>query len=294
MLYVDRPALPLGSLRAAEQPHYTDNGLLDWQSTTQSRRDTTQLRSPARTRPPASPSEPTSAPPRTSSAPRTTVRPGRPRARRANAVDLTGISCSDAEDCVAVGNTGNLGAGSTIMGTTTAGLSWTAQNPPPGTSRLSSVSCPSTADCFAVGVNSVLASVNEGYAWSPQTDSFRRHRPERHFVRRRRPTARRWGSASSGARSSSGPSTRARHWTSEPVPSGVGILTGVSCTERDQLSRRERLRQLRAQHHRDQRRRCDVDGGAVPGDRDRLHGDLLPGCLRTAPPWVCRPAARVR
>ena len=38
-----------------------------------------------------------------------------------NAVDLTGISCSAAEDCVAVGNTGNLGAGSTIMSTTTGG-----------------------------------------------------------------------------------------------------------------------------------------------------------------------------
>ena len=83
-----------------------------------------------------------------------------------NAVDLTGISCSGAVDCIAVGNNGNMGAGSTIMGTTNGGLSWVAQNPPSGTSRLNAVSCPSTADCFAAGVDSVLTSVNAGYAWS--------------------------------------------------------------------------------------------------------------------------------
>ena len=152
---------------------------------------------------PASPSARTSVRPPTSSAPRTTGRHGHSRARRANAVDLTGISCSDSEDCVAVGNTGNLGAGSTIMGTTTGGLSWTAQTPPPGTSQLSSVSCPTTVDCFAVGVNSVLASVNGAThgarsrfpPTSPASTPFRV---------RRHPTARRWGSASSGAPSSSG------------------------------------------------------------------------------------------
>ena len=52
------------------------------------------------------------------------------------------------------------------MGTTTGGLSWASQTPPPGIGRLNAISCPSTADCFAAGVNSVLASVNAGYAWS--------------------------------------------------------------------------------------------------------------------------------
>ena len=55
------------------------------------------------------------------------------------------------------------------MGTTTGGLVLDGANPASGTGRLNSVSCPSTADCFAVGVNSVLASVNEGYAWTPQS-----------------------------------------------------------------------------------------------------------------------------
>ena len=35
-----------------------------------------------------------------------------------------------------MGSNGNTGAGSTIMGTTTGGLSWTAQNPPAGTSTI--------------------------------------------------------------------------------------------------------------------------------------------------------------
>ena len=52
------------------------------------------------------------------------------------------------------------------MGTVTGGLSWTAQNPPAGTSTLNSASCPSTAVCFAAGVDSVLTSRNAGYAWT--------------------------------------------------------------------------------------------------------------------------------
>ena len=32
-----------------------------------------------------------------------------------------------------------------------------------------SVPCPSTADCYAVGVTTVLASVNAGYTWQPDT-----------------------------------------------------------------------------------------------------------------------------
>ena len=59
-----------------------------------------------------------------------------------NAVDLTGISCSTAEDCVAVGNSGNTAAGSTIMSTISGGSSWTQQVPPDGTSQLKSVACP--------------------------------------------------------------------------------------------------------------------------------------------------------
>ena len=58
----------------------------------------------------------------------------------ANAVDVTGISCSAPGACVAVGNTGNLGAGSTIMSTTTGGLSWSASRHP--LERVASGACP--------------------------------------------------------------------------------------------------------------------------------------------------------
>ena len=127
----------------------------------------------ARTRPLASPWERISTRPRTSSTRRTTAPPGRSRAHHPMPSISRASPAQHAEDCIAVGNSGNNGAGSTIMGTTTGGLSWTAQRPPAGTSTLNSVSCPSTADCFAAGVDSVLTSRNAGYAWTHRTDSCR-------------------------------------------------------------------------------------------------------------------------
>ena len=131
-------------------------------------------------------------------------------------------------DCIAVGSTGNNGAGSTIMGTTTGGLSWTPQTPPSGTSTLKSVSCPSTADCFAAGVDSVLISRNAGYAWAAQAIP----------------------SEVSGLNGISCPSTTdctavgfgifgtpvvigttdgGAIWEPETIPSGTGTLTAISC-----------------------------------------------------------------
>ena len=137
------------------------------------------------------------------------------------------------------------------MGTTTGGLTWTAQTPPPGTSRLSSVSCPSTVDCFAVGVNSVLASVNEGYAWSPQSiPSDVAGLNAVSCASTSDCTA--VGFGIFGSPVIIGTVDAGVNWSSEPVPSGVGILTGVSCAEHNRVSGRQRLRELGAEHHRDQ------------------------------------------
>ena len=110
----------------------------------------------------------------------------------------------------------------------------------------------------------------------------------------RPPIARRWDSASSEAPSSSAPSNAGATWTSEPVPSGVGILTGSLVCEPCCMSCRERLRHLLAQHHRDGQRRRNMgtqshtreSSPISPGSRARM--------LCTAPPWACRPADRVR
>ena len=194
-----------------------------------------------------------------------------------NAVDLTGISCSAAEDCIAVGNTGNLGAGSTIMGTTTGGLSWTAQTPPPGTSRLGSVSCPSTAECFAVGVDSVLASFNEGYAWTAQAI----------------PSEVNGLNAISCATTSDctavgfgifgspviiGTVNAGATWTSEPVPSGVGILTGVSCASPAACHAVSDFGSSSPSIIATAQRRRNMGDGAVPRNRHQLHRRLVPGC----------------
>jgi photosystem II stability/assembly factor-like uncharacterized protein len=82
----------------------------------------------------------------------------------ADEIDVTGISCSSLFDCVAVGYTGNNGAGSTIMSTTTGGTSWAQDVPPPGISMLTSASCPTVGDCFAAGVNTVLLTGGDAYS----------------------------------------------------------------------------------------------------------------------------------
>ena len=146
----------------------------------------------------------------------------------ANAVDVTGISCANAADCIAVGNNGNNGAGSTIMATTNGGAAWTAEMPPAGISRLSSVSCPSTADCFAAGDTTVLTSTNAGYAWRAQSIPAEvSGLTGISCVTTMNCVAVGFGIFGSPViiRTSNGGTT----WSTVPVPAGVGALSGLSC-----------------------------------------------------------------
>ena len=191
-----------------------------------------------------------------------------------NAVDLTGISCSSAYDCIAVGNSGNTGAGSTIMGTTTGGLSWTSQAPPRGVSGLNAISCPSTADCFAAGVSSVLTSVNAGYAWSAQTVP-----PEVSGLNGIScPTTSDCTAVGFGIFGSPvaiGTTDAGLTWTPETLPSGVGILTAVSCVSASTCHAVSDFGSTVAQHHRDDQWREHVDTRDVPRYGHRFHRDLL-------------------
>ncbi len=114
------------------------------------------------------------------------------------------------------------------MGTTNGGLSWAAQNPPLGTSRLNAVSCPSTADCFAVGANSVLSSVNAGYAWTP--DGVPAEVSGLNGISCATSSdCTAVGFGIFGSPVAIGTTDGGRTWTAETVPAGVGVLTGVSC-----------------------------------------------------------------
>ncbi len=147
-----------------------------------------------------------------------------------NAVDLTGISCSSYVDCIAVGSSGNPGAGSTIMGTITGGLSWTAQNPPPGIGTVNAVSCPSPADCFAAGVDAVLSTQNAGHAWAPEPIPSEVSGLNGISC----PTTTDCTAVGFGIFGSAvivGTADGGATWTAETVPSGVGDLTAISCVD---------------------------------------------------------------
>jgi hypothetical protein len=83
----------------------------------------------------------------------------------ASGATLTGISCTAANACVAVGSAGDSGDSAVWNG-----ASWTAE--PTGSGSLSVVSCVSASDCEAVGAGPGPSSVAElwnGSSWSPQT-----------------------------------------------------------------------------------------------------------------------------
>ena len=115
------------------------------------------------------------------------------------------------------------------MSTVTGGSSWTQQTPPGGTSQLNSVSCPNTSQCFAVGVDSVLASSNAGHTWSTV--------PSPSDVSGLNgiscPTTSDCTAVGFGIFGSPviiGTTDSGANWTTETViPADVGDLTGVSC-----------------------------------------------------------------
>ena len=196
-----------------------------------------------------------------------------------NAVDLTGISCSAAEDCIAVGNTGNLGAGSTIMGTTTGGLSVDGTDPATGNESLELGVVPDH--------RRLLRRRSRTRFWRRST----RDMPGPHS---RFPPA---SMASTAFRASTtsdctavgfgifgspviiGTVNAGATWTSESVPVRSRHLDGSLVLQAlPYVSRRERLRQLLAQHHRDGQRRRNVDDRRrYPGIVTNFTRHLVPG-----------------
>ena len=81
---------------------------------------------------------------------------------------ITGISCSGSSSCFAVGNMGEGGAFTTMMGS-----AWSAPTLIAGTASLTGISCPGAESCFAVGKSSgsspapiVEQTTNAGAAWT--------------------------------------------------------------------------------------------------------------------------------
>ena len=84
---------------------------------------------------------------------------------------LRGVSCSDASDCMAVGNQQASTFNSLTVAERWNGSRWQLQSPPRTGELLESVSCPTRRHCVAVGYGSnfrTLAEVWNGTNWSVQ------------------------------------------------------------------------------------------------------------------------------
>jgi hypothetical protein len=87
------------------------------------------------------------------------------------------ISCTSVADCLAVGVIG-AGSGFTahqglVLQSTDGGQTWTTASLPPNVTQVIQVSCPSTAECFAIGreqlatpTSAVLSSSDGGATWT--------------------------------------------------------------------------------------------------------------------------------
>ncbi len=85
--------------------------------------------------------------------------------------NLSAVSCAPTSGtCVAVGDDG--GNVSSIAITQNGGSTWSDAAPPAGMTTLATVSCPSTAVCYAGGGSGIMKSSDGGANWTIQDSSF--------------------------------------------------------------------------------------------------------------------------
>ena len=78
---------------------------------------------------------------------------------------LSGVACTSARSCTAVGQVGVTGVGPGAVLTTTNGTSWALQVVPAGTTDVTAVDCPTGGRCTALGVVSgVVTTLVPGHA----------------------------------------------------------------------------------------------------------------------------------
>ena len=126
------------------------------------------------------------------------------------------------------------------------------------------------------GGDSVLASVNAGYAWSAQSiPSDVAGLNAISCATTSDCTA--VGFGIFGSPVIIGTVDAGATWTSEPVPSGVGILTGVSCASTFVCQAVSDFGSSAPSIIATSNGGAIMDDGTVSRDRDQLHGHLLPG-----------------
>ena len=89
--------------------------------------------------------------------------------------NVSAVSCAPSTTastttCVAVGNNG--GSVASIIVTQNGGNTWSDSTPPTGVTSLSTVSCPSSAVCYAGGDGGIMKSSDGGATWTIQDSTF--------------------------------------------------------------------------------------------------------------------------
>jgi len=90
--------------------------------------------------------------------------------------ELSGISCPNTRDCVAVGSSTGVAGPPEGLFTTDGGAAWTSATLPHGIGYLLTVTCPSSSECIAVGTRgnpvgndvapAAIYSLDGGRSWS--------------------------------------------------------------------------------------------------------------------------------
>jgi len=175
--------------------------------------------------------------------------------RNPRIVNLSGISCPTGNDCWAVGATSS--SSGVVVSTANGGTTWSTQAPPntvtqkiagPRIVRLSSISCPTTSDCWAVGATStnsgvVVATTDGGKVWRIQFPSTGITKTLSGGLYTLNgiwcPTASAcWavGATLSNSGAVIATSDGGRTWNAQILPPGVNILNSVSCSTSSQCS----------------------------------------------------------
>ena len=89
--------------------------------------------------------------------------------------NVSAVSCAPSTTastttCVAVGDNGHNVA--SIIVTQNGGTTWSDSTPPTGVTSLSTVSCPSSAVCYAGGDAGIMKSSDGGATWTIQDSTF--------------------------------------------------------------------------------------------------------------------------
>ena len=154
-------------------------------------------------------------------------------------LSLSGIACSDALRCTAVGQASQASAGQAVIITTAdGGVQWTQVPAPPGVLDLTAVSCLADGWCMAVGAAAAgsvaLVSTTSGPA-GPRSGAL----PASHVGSHRVSCTGQPATAGSPATPRWPPTTWSEPWPSPPTAGptgprsprlpGIGYLNGVSC-----------------------------------------------------------------